>query len=286
MMTRTYIEDNPFYPTIYKADKWNHLFADGVAQMNAYIGTTAKPMATVVAESEKEDPILATWQYGLGTTIAFTSDSSGAWAGQWATWAKWREFWQTAIAELLPTYHDIAYSVKSDGNGQFTITDVSNEAAFLTIAAVNETGEELPIETDVLSASKMKVSVEGDPGLVFFSITGKEGEMYKVGVQMPYSDEYKQRATNTALLETIAEVSGGKVLQSAGDVFRPFEYKGTESRSITTWLLVIALLLFFIDITLRRFGFSFKRKQKATSTEVVQQQTSNVSEILKQLKRK
>ena len=55
---------------------------------------------------------------------------------------------------------------------------------------------------------------------------------------MPYSDEYKQHATNTALLETVAEISGGKVLQSAGDVFRPFEYQGTESRSITTWLLV------------------------------------------------
>ena len=286
MMTRTYIEDNPFYPTIYNADKWNHLFADGVAQMNAYIGTTAKPMATVVVESEKEDPILATWQYGLGTTIAFTSDSSGAWAGQWATWAKWREFWQTAIAELLPSYHDVAYSVKSEGNGQFTITDVSNEAAFLTIAAVNETGEELPIDTDVLSASKMKVTVEGEPGLVFFSIINKDGEMSKVGVQMPYSDEYKQRATNTALLETVAEVSGGKVLESAEDVFRPFDYKGTESRSITTWLLVLALLLFFIDITLRRFGFSFKRKQKATSLEVVEEQTSNVSELLKQLKRK
>ncbi|WP_431029858.1 VWA domain-containing protein [Lysinibacillus sp. LZ02] len=285
MMTRTYIEDNPFYPTVYKADKWNHLFADGVAQMNAYIGTTAKPLATVVAESEKEDPVLATWQYGLGTTIAFTSDAAGAWAGGWATWVKWREFWQTAIAELLPSYHDVAYSVSSDGNGQFTITDVSNEAAFLSVTAINEAGEELPIETDVLSASKMKVFADGEPGLVFFSIVNKDGEMVKVGVQMPYSDEYKQSTTNTALLETIANSSGGQVIEKASDVFRPFQQKGTESRSITTWLLVIALLLFFMDITLRRFGFSFKKKQ-VVAPNIIEETPTNVSELLKQLKRK
>ncbi|CAM5459255.1 VWFA domain-containing protein OS=Lysinibacillus sphaericus OX=1421 GN=LS41612_18830 PE=4 SV=1 [Lysinibacillus sphaericus] len=38
MISRTYIEDNPFYPTIYNASGWNALFANGVPQMNAYIG--------------------------------------------------------------------------------------------------------------------------------------------------------------------------------------------------------------------------------------------------------
>ena len=59
MISRTYIEDNPFYPTICGDPAWTSLFVEGVPQMNAYIATTAKQTATVIAESEKEDPVIS-----------------------------------------------------------------------------------------------------------------------------------------------------------------------------------------------------------------------------------
>ncbi len=130
MISRTYIEDNPFYPTIYNASGWNTLFANGVPQMNAYIGTTAKQGASVIAESEKEDPVLAQWQYGLGKTFAFTSDSTGKWTGDWARWQDWGTFWQTLISQMLPSYNDVAYDVRLESDGSFVITDPTNEAAF------------------------------------------------------------------------------------------------------------------------------------------------------------
>lgn len=284
MMTRTYIVDEPFYPTVYNAAKWSSLFVDGVPEMNAYIATTAKPLATVVAESAEEDPVLTTWQYGLGTTIAFASDSSGAWAGGWASWSNWKPFWQTAITELLPDYHEVAYSVTSNGNGRYTITDVANEAAFLNVVAVNEDGEELSLQTDVRSASQLNVAVEGDPGLVFLSITNKDGDVQKVGVQLPYSDEYKLVETNEDWLKQLAEVSGGKVLEEPSEAFQAFDSQGFEQRQIAAWLLFFALLLFFIDITLRRFGFPHRRKKELV-TEMPAENESNVGSIVKQLKR-
>ncbi len=287
MISRTYIEDNPFYPTIYQADQWNALFENGVPQMNAYIGTTAKGMANVIAESEKEDPVLAQWQYGLGTTIAFTSDSSGAWAGDWARWQEWRTFWQTAIAEMLPSYHEVAYDIQSQGNGNYVITDSSNEAAFLNIAAVNERGENLPMEMDVLSATKVRVTVDSDPGLIFFSIANKEQQIYQSGIHVPYGDEYASKPTNTALLEKIAELGNGQVLEDPKEAFRTFTQQGFESKSIAHWLLLLAMFLFFADITLRRFGGAIipgvKRKKKETQAESVE---TNVGKMLKQMKRK
>lgn len=287
MISRTYIEDNPFYPTVYQADHWNALFEGGVPQMNAYIGTTAKGMANVIAESEKEDPILAQWQYGLGTTIAFTSDSAGAWAGDWARWQEWRPFWQTAIAEMLPSYHEVAYDIQSQGNGNYLITDSSNEAAFLNIAAINEQGENLPIEIDVLSAAKVRVTVDSDPGLIFFSIANKEQQIYQSGIYVPYGDEYAAKPTNTALLEKIAELGNGKVLEDPKEAFRTFTHQGFESKSIAHWLLFIAMLLFFADITIRRFGGTiiprFKQKKKEIQAEPVE---TNVGKVLKQMKKK
>ena len=51
MMTRTYIEDDPFYITLGGVPEWTSFFKEGIPQMNAYIATTAKSTATIVGES-------------------------------------------------------------------------------------------------------------------------------------------------------------------------------------------------------------------------------------------
>ena len=80
--------------------------------MNAYIATTPKQTASIIAESEKEDPVLAEWMYGLGRTIAFTSDSTGEWSGDFANWNNWGDFWNTAVSRLCISY------TKSHRNGR------------------------------------------------------------------------------------------------------------------------------------------------------------------------
>ncbi|SOC25653.1 von Willebrand factor type A domain-containing protein [Ureibacillus xyleni] len=290
MISRTYIEDNPFYPTIYNAEGWNALFKEGVPQMNAYIGTTAKQTALVVAESEKEDPVLAEWQYGLGRTIAFTSDSTGAWTGDWAKWSEWSNFWQTAISKMLPTYNDIAYDIRQESNNTFIITDPTNQAAFLDVAIVDELGEELKAQIEPISASKLRVVVDADPGLVFFRISKEDESIYQAGLTIPYSAEYELRPPNEALLTEIVEKTGGTILEEPEQIFREFTVKGAERQSITIWLVVASMLLFFIDITLRRFGWGFlqavgKPKKLATEKTVIEEET-NVSKLLKDMKKK
>ena len=284
MMTRTYIVDEPFYPTIYNVEEWNSLFVDGVAEMNAYIASTAKPLATVIAESDEEDPVLTSWQYGLGTSIAFASDSRGAWAGDWARWENWKPFWQKAITELLPEYHDVSYGVTAQGNGQYTITDVTNEAAFLEVVAVDEKGRELQVQSDVRSASQLSITVEGDPGLIFLSVKNKDGEVQKLGVQLPYSDEYKLVDTNTQMLEQLANTANGKRLTNPEEVFRPFDAKGFEQQLFAQWLVFIAMLLFFSDITLRRFGFPTYVKKDKKVVEEAPTTEATYGSLLKQLK--
>ena len=101
MMTRTYIEDNPFYMTLGGVPEWTSLFSEGVPQMNAYIATTAKRHSNGCRESHKEDPVIAEWMYGLGRTVAFTSDSTGKWTGDLARWGGYPEFWNTAVCTIV-----------------------------------------------------------------------------------------------------------------------------------------------------------------------------------------
>ena len=54
-----------------------------MTELDGYISTTAKARADKVLISDKEEPILATWQYGLGRTVAWTSDVHGQWTEKW-----------------------------------------------------------------------------------------------------------------------------------------------------------------------------------------------------------
>ena len=289
MMTRTYIEDNPFYMTLGGVSEWNTLFADGVPEINAYIATTAKSTATIVAESPKEDPVIAEWMYGLGRTVAFTSDSSGKWGGNLAGWEGYPDFWNTAVARLLPSYENVPYLITHDHGGTYTVTDSSHRAAFFDIVVVDEEGTEIPFTSEPLAPGKMRVTVDAEPGLVFFGVTDDKGGLFEAGISVPYSDEYKRSAPNVALLAEISEATGGKVLEQPSDVFRSHPYKGGERKTIEQWLILLAMILFFLDITLRRFGMfkGFGSKLIGDKIEVKEsKEADSLAELLKAKKKR
>lgn len=290
MISRTYIEDNPFYPTIYGDAAWTSLFVEGVPQMNAYIATTSKQTASVIAESEKEDPVLAEWMYGLGRTIAFTSDSTGEWSGDFARWRNWGDFWNTAVSRLLPAYSEVPFSIQKSSDGSFTVTDPSGKSSFLEVAVVNEKGEELPVTSETFAPGKARVTIDSDPGLVFFRISNEQNAVYQAGISIPYSEEYKLQKPNTALLEMISSRTNGKLLTEPSEAFREMELSSSEKQSIQQFLLLVAIILFFIDITIRRFGFHlllapFKRRRKKMES-VNTTTTTNVGKLVREKKKR
>lgn len=275
MMSRTYIVDKPFYPVVY-GSKWDDLFADGVPQLNAYIATTAKNTAAVALESEEGDPVLASWNYGLGKTIAFTS-GSGAWSGDFQSWTQWPDFWNRSAAELLPTFEEIPYSVVRKEQGIYTVEDPTQSSAILTVAAVDEQGNDIPLQTEPVAPGKVEVKLDADPGLVFFSISNENGAAYKTGLTIPYGDEYRTAEANMPLLTALAERTGGRVLSTLDEAFRDMPYTSGTVRPVQLWLLFAAMFLFFLDITLRRFGLpkpAVKRKaakEKVSSPAAIDQ---------------
>ncbi|RME41699.1 MAG: VWA domain-containing protein, partial [Caldilineae bacterium] len=62
-----------------------------------YVATEPKQTAQTVLVSERDDPLLAQWQYGLGRSVAFTSDATGRWGKAWVGWADFARFWGQAV---------------------------------------------------------------------------------------------------------------------------------------------------------------------------------------------
>ncbi|WP_298471864.1 VWA domain-containing protein [uncultured Psychrobacillus sp.] len=290
IISRTYIEDNPFYPTIYGDPTWSSLFVEGVPQMNAYIATTAKQTANVIAQSEKEDPVLAEWMYGLGRTLAFTSDSTGAWSGDFARWNNWGDFWNTAVSRMLPSYSEVPYTIQKASDGSYTVTDPSGKSSFIEVAAVNEKGEELEVSSEPLAPGKSRVTVESEPGLVFFRVSNEQDAVYQAGISIPYSEEYKVQQPDVQKLQLIANRTGGELLSEPAEAFRDMDVTSSEKQSIRQILILIAIILFFIDITIRRFGFKqlilpFKKPKKAITPSTTTK-SSNMEKLVREKKKR
>ena len=96
-----------------------------------YVGTSPKSTARQVLQSGQDDPILATWQFGLGKSVAFTSDARQRWAAGWLPWPGFSKFWAQTVR----------WSMRQSTTGDLqTIVDIDKGRGKLTIEAVDAQG--------------------------------------------------------------------------------------------------------------------------------------------------
>jgi uncharacterized membrane protein len=250
--------------------------------LRGYVCTTPKPRAEIPLVSDKGDPILAHWQYGLGRAVAFTSDAKARWARDWLGWGQYRQFWsQTA-----------QWALRRIQNADFT-TDVSveNGEGRVTVEAVDEKGE----FRNFLNLSTVVVSPKGERATVRLEQTGpghyearfptKEVGLYAmnlvetrdgkvVGTQpvsasVNYSPEFNAPEPNLNLLARLAEAGGGKLLDAAvpnDPANNPFLHdrrRTFQPRDWWEWLLKLAIILFVLDVAVRRIDLDREQWEKA-----------------------
>ena len=125
---------------------------------------------------------------------------------------------------------------------------------------------------------------------MFFRISNEQDAVYQAGISIPYSEEYKIQKPSTETLEMITNRTNGKLLTEPSEVFREMELSSSEKQSIQHFLLLVAIILFFIDITIRRFGFNllfapFKRSRKKLEP-VNSTTTTNVGKLVREKKKR
>ncbi|MEM7810043.1 MAG: VWA domain-containing protein [Planctomycetota bacterium] len=66
-----------------------------------YVMTEVKPTAQLLLAAETGDPLLAVGRYGLGSGLAFTSDLTERWGGEWLAWGDCGKFWAQVFRGVL-----------------------------------------------------------------------------------------------------------------------------------------------------------------------------------------
>ncbi|MBN1681912.1 MAG: VWA domain-containing protein [Anaerolineae bacterium] len=277
LATRSYIFEEEFQPTI-TARHPIIRGLDSLPPLNGYVATTGKDTAIVILRGPENDPILAAWQYGLGRSVAFTSDATSRWAADWIGWGGYLDFWSQAIRWTI--------SEDSSSNLELHITQ-RGEQAVLVANARDAQGNYLNgllldasvITTDLQAVTlRLQQTAPGryeasftpeDEGSYFITVagstapsTGQPGEesvIQTTGWVLSYSAEYRVDLDETdqqpgiTLLERIAAVTEGESLRTRPeDAFLHNLDQERAARPVWPILLLAAVFLLPVDIAIRR----------------------------------
>lgn len=238
-------------------------------KLGGYVVASAKENATTVLAPDevRADPILAQWQYGLGRSVAWTSDVKSKWSAQWLTWADFKKLWTQAVRWTMPAPSDpnLQTSVTLDGSNVIVrVDDVDDEGTFRDgqELRVNILGQSLqlndqPMRQTAPGRYELTTTVE-DQGVYSVDVNqvenGKVTRTESTGFVVPYPAEYRFFGADENFLSRIAGITGGKILKDPRGAWTTdgVKFNGQDFTPLWPWMLGIAMALFPLDIAMRR----------------------------------
>lgn len=268
-------EGSPFQPAVTGGASETLRGVGAVPAISGYVVTAEREgLAMVTLRGKENDPISAQWQFGLGKSVAFTSDATNRWAAAWVSWANFRQFWEQHVRWAMRPGGSANMRVTTENKGDETVItvdalDASGERlnfANFTGRLALPNGEGQDVNLRQIGPGRYEGRVRTDkPGSYVASFRyvapGKSGGdpvqgSVQASVTRPFADEYRALEDNTPLLRQVAEMTGGRVLSFDPSVDRVWDAAGMKFPVATRpiWLMtaLIAIALFLVDVGVRR----------------------------------
>lgn len=277
VILKSAIYEEPFKPQLKSSTEVvRGMGADEYPVLLGYVATTPKARAETPLWTDKGDPLLAHWQYGLGRAVAFTSDAKAKWGRNWLSWEKYRQFWSQAVQWSLRRVEnaDLATEVTiQNGEGLVSVDAADAEGNYrnflnLQAVVVSPKGERQTVRLDQKGPGQYEAHFPTKEvgSYMLHLLEVKDGQVAAsqvVGASISYSPEFTAMEPNFSLLTRLAEAGGGKVLEAGSNPFAHDRKDTYQPRDTWEWLLRMAVLLFVIDVGVRRVQLEREELQKA-----------------------
>ena len=268
MISGSYVQNRTFTPAVTDSSMTDF---DGFPVLDGYQATVEKPLATVSLCSDRQDPVLAWWQYGAGKVISWTSDVQGGWSSAFLNWEDAPAFFGGILSFALPSRSSGGNVALEDGKILFTAeadTELLTRAAgaeariirpdgtqeTVALTQVSTNGFEGPADTAQAGAYAVHMSVRDRLGNELLAADD--------GAVLSWSREYDLRAEDDGILEKISAETGGTVLESTEGLLN-FPDTNARKRRDLTWVLALAAgILFLFDVAQRRLDWLREAEKK------------------------
>jgi len=272
---RTLIQEGELQPTLVRGvDTLRGIAA--VPPITGYVVAAEREgLAQVTIRGKEEDPIGAQWQYGLGRSVTFTSDATTRWARSWLGWGQFKQFWEQMVR----------WAMRPSGSPNVRVTtETRDEKTLVVVEAVDDAGRRLPTAT--FQGRMATPDGEGAPltlrqvgpgrfealvdtpesGTYVMSMryvappTVEGGPAVEGSVQAaiikPFADEFRALQDNAALLQQVAQITGGRVLSSEPAAADLWSREGltmpVSTRAIWLPVAIVGIGIFLTDVAVRR----------------------------------
>ena len=232
-----------------------------------YNGVSAKKTARLDLITPQGDPLLASWQYGLGRSVAWTSDLKGQWAGSWVEWDGFGRFAAQLVGWTIPAQRaeGLSFDAKIDGNNAVVkVTAVKPDGSawnFLTgsVSIVDPNNETHEFELKQVAPGRYQIeSAANRPGIYLLRVGMNQDDQSlgqtTLGLVVPYSPEYKASGLDRFLLESLSGATGGAEIVEPSGAFIHNLASIPSAHELWLPLLILAALLFPIEVALRRLS--------------------------------
>lgn len=271
--SRSALHEDPFLPLQVRATPiLTDIDFDEAPFLLGFVATRPKATSEIILTTDSGEPLLATWRFGLGTSVAFTSDAASRWAAEWLDWPGYSRFWAQVARHAMRT----AESPHAE-----LVVRQSEDAVHLRLDATDQNGEFVNgavTEVDLLGGDQSAVIqplMQTAPGRyeAILETTPDESIQFQVrqsqkgrstyrasrAIERGYPEELRLRPPDTELLRQLAIATGGQFNPAPDEVFRKLGKASQAATPLWKPLLILASLLGVLDVALRRVGLSGTR---------------------------
>ena len=281
LVSGSYVQNRTFTPVITEQSALTDF--EGFPQLSGYLAATEKSLATVSLMSDREDPILAWWQYVAGRVVAFMADSRGAWTSEFLQWDQAAAFYGGMAAFTLPG---------EEREGQLT-TERQGDALRIVYTAPEDaqTGLSTSVTALLPDGTQTQLALqESAPGVYEGEIAAAQlgayalrveqrdasGELQRVmegGAVNGYSGEYDLRNQNAeSTLPYLSALTGGREITDSAEMLKSTHAVVRARRDLTQPLLWALMVLLLCDIALRRLSWDVALERYLNARRAARQQ--------------
>jgi uncharacterized membrane protein len=238
-----------------------------VPPLGGYVATTIKSTADLVLMSNQEDPVLATWRYGLGRAAAFTSDAKAKWGVLWLRWREFNKFWAQLVRWTLRSgsrSDTVAIVERHDRTGEVVVDAIDGKGEFINfldsqVGVVAPNRERTVIDLEQVAPGRYRGRFPApQEGVYLVGMAQRHGDQVVgsqlAGLVVPYAQELRDLGVDEARLRELAELTGGSALSEPRDVFLKSRRHSRISVDIWPWLVGFVAVMLVPEIALRRVG--------------------------------
>jgi Mg-chelatase subunit ChlD len=236
--------------------------------VRSYVETDLKKGAhldLMIAQQQKRNPLLASWKYGNGKAVAFTTDLQGGGTRDWIRWSELEKFWNSIFNWLRPIKenvlppHEIRINVAEDRPvlDLYLYAQESAESVFrFSYSGKGHRGE--GALKKLAAGHYQTVLPFATPGDYRIELTedkrGQKGAYPPLGYTLAFNPraEIPRGYVNLRLLEKLAHASGGEINPDK-QLAASRENVSRTVRPLRSPLILLIAVLFLLEVFMRRF---------------------------------